>query len=220
MKNAFLLLAALCFSNLARAQQMAGKTDEAGIPNLVRDLDTTEFKSLTPAKNGFMRIYGVNDPGVTFISNGTKKRIELPGEVLVCLEGNIVEGKRQGQFTTYVVDNANHNRRYRIHEQDYRNNLVDGHWKAFDLGGTLKYDLLYVKGKSLGKSVYYMADGKTLQQTNNYLNDSVFVATTYFDGVRKKAGANHGKKCAQRAFYSVLSQWSYFVDSHIFKRPV
>jgi antitoxin component YwqK of YwqJK toxin-antitoxin module len=186
MKNAFLLWAALCFAILAPAQHIAGKLNDGVVPDLVRDLDTTVFKSVVPDKTGFTRIYAVTDPGISFISGGSRSRIELPGSALVCMEGNVTDRLRKGVFTTYVIDNDNHGQRYKIQERDFKNDLLDGHVKAFDLDGTLKYDLLYVKGKSLGKSVYYEADGKTVRQTNNYLNDSVFIATVYFDGVTKK----------------------------------
>jgi antitoxin component YwqK of YwqJK toxin-antitoxin module len=186
MKNAFLLWAALCLANLVSAQSAIGNRNTAIMPDLVKDLDTTVFKEVLPAKTGFTRMYAVLDPAISFISPGSKTRIDLPGSVLVCVEGNLTNSLRNGLFTTYVIDKHNHSRRYRIAEQDFKNGLIDGHYKAFDLDGTLKYDLLYVKGNSLGKSVYYMADGKTPKQTNNYLNDSVFVATIYFDGGVKK----------------------------------
>jgi len=179
MKNALLLWAALCFGKLASAQH------DGMMPDLVRDLDTTVFKNVVPDRTGFTRIYAVTDPGISFISV-TKSRIELPGSALVCLEGNLTDRMRKGLFTTYVIDRDNHSKRYKIQERDFKNDLIDGHMKAFDLDGTLKYDLLYVKGKSLGKSVYYEADGKTVRQINNYLNDSVFIATIYLDGVTKK----------------------------------
>jgi len=182
MKNAFLLWAALCFMRPACGQHIL---NNGIMPDLVRDLDTTVFKTIMPEKNGFTRAYLVADPGISFITS-TKSRMDVPGSVLICVEGNLLNGQRTGLFTSYVIDNVDHNKRYKIDEQDFKNNLIDGHWKSFDLDGNLKFDLLYARGKSRGKSVYYAADGKTVQQTNNFHNDSVFIATGYFEGGIKK----------------------------------
>jgi len=187
VKNIF-LLAILFVITSAKAQNRvpATRATDPNVPKLVTRLDTAEFKPLLPSGNGLQRTYLLVDADISYIRAISKNRDFLSEKVVVCIEGNLVDGKANGLFTSYVMDSLNHSKRYKISEQDYKNDTIDGHWKAFDIGGTLKYDLVYVKGKSHGKSVYYGADGRTIQQTNYYRNDSVFIATTYYDGVRKQ----------------------------------
>lgn len=182
------LLSILLVANAAKAQNRppVNSTPEPNVPHLVTVLDTAEFKPELASGNGFERTYILADADISYIGSVSKKRQYVSEKLVICLEGTLVNGKGNGVFTSYVIDSINHSRRYKISEQDYKNDTIDGHWKAFDIGGTLKYDLLYIKGRSRGKSVYYEADGRTVKQTNYYRNDSVFIATTYFDGIRKQ----------------------------------
>lgn len=185
MKNALVIFTLLILSAVSQAQQSASATD-GGMPDLVRDWDSTTYKNIKPGKNGFTRLYQVNDPDISFISGISKTRIGLPGSVLIYEEGNLVNGKRTGLFTTYVIDNNDHHKKYKIHEQDFKNDLVDGHWKAYDLGGTLKYDMMFTKGRPSGYSVYFGPDGKTATETCRFSNDSVAIVTKFADNGKKQ----------------------------------
>ena len=156
------------------------------MPDLVRDRDSTVFKNIIPGKNGFTRVYQVADPDVSFVSSTSKTRIPLPGSVLFYEEGNLVNGQRTGLFTTYVTDYNDHHKKYKIHEQNFKNNLLDGHWKAFDLGGTLKFDMMFTNGRQSGFSMYYGPDGKTITETCQYSNDSVAVMTKFENGKKQQ----------------------------------
>jgi antitoxin component YwqK of YwqJK toxin-antitoxin module len=209
MKNAFLMFVLLCLGSVAHAQQSTPAANGT-MPDLVRDRDSTTFKNILPGKNGFTRIYQVADPDVSFISSASKTRIGLPGSVLMCEEGTLVNGQRNGLFTTYVTDNTDHHKRYKIHEQNFKNNLLDGHWKAYDLGGTLKYDMMFTQGRQSGFSVYYGPDGKTVTETCQFANDSMAVMTKFEDGKKQQVqtlvnGIKNGTGTVYYANGSIMS---------------
>jgi antitoxin component YwqK of YwqJK toxin-antitoxin module len=209
MKNAFLMFVLLCLGSVAHAQQSTPAANGT-MPDLVRDRDSTTFKNITPGKNGFTRLYQVVDPDVSFISGVSKTRIPLPGSVLICEEGNLVNGQRTGLFTTYVTDNTNHSKKYKIHEQNFKSGLLDGHWKAFDLGGTLKSDMMFTHGRQSGFSVYYGPDGKTATETCQFANDSMAVMTKFEDGKKQQVqtlvnGIKNGTGTVYYANGSIMS---------------
>src|SRR5690349_11635573 len=83
--------------------------------------DPAKFVRVVPEKNGFMRtfllipteVWDVDDNNTTYVKGGRK--------ALVCMEGNMKNGKREGVYSAYLIDSLEHTKRYKIWEQTYAN---------------------------------------------------------------------------------------------------
>ncbi|KAI9452622.1 hypothetical protein F5148DRAFT_1289541 [Russula earlei] len=132
--------------------------------------DPKEFVRIVPEKDGFMRTYllidaeiwDVDDSNTTYVTGGQR--------ALVCIEGSFTNGKREGVYTAYVLDSLDHKKRYRIYEQTYMNDQLNGEWRVYTLAGNLVKFQTYRNDTLHGLSKVYWIDGKTLLQEYDYIN--------------------------------------------------
>ncbi|MBC7904511.1 MAG: hypothetical protein H7Y27_13890, partial [Gemmatimonadaceae bacterium] len=69
--------------------------------------DTIEFSRVIP-KNGFMRTYLSTNTEIWDLAADKKDWVRASQNVLICIEGEYKNGKREGLFTSYVIDSAQH----------------------------------------------------------------------------------------------------------------
>src|SRR5579871_365233 len=105
-----------------------GQDSNTGLRRFVRNEDTTEFKDVRPVGTGFSRsyeptvlqIYDLDADSTTYTTNRQ--------QALLCSEGQLQNNKKEGLFTGYLIDNADHSRRYKIWEKNFANNKLNGQW--------------------------------------------------------------------------------------------
>ncbi|MDA3613782.1 toxin-antitoxin system YwqK family antitoxin [Polluticaenibacter yanchengensis] len=142
--------------------------------------DEKQFVRVIPEKDGFMKsyilltpeIWDVDDDNTTYVVGGKK--------ALVCIEGQVKSGKREGVFSSYILDSIDHTKRYKIWEQTYVNDKLNGEWRTFSLKGNL-VDFRTYKNDSLnGVSRNYWIDGKSIMYERIFINgQSKFIQKEY-----------------------------------------
>jgi len=69
--------------------------------------------------------------------------------------------KKEGRYTAYVFDRDS-SRKYRIWEQEYRDDKLNGTWKMYNLAGSQVSEQRFVNDSLDGMSRDYWLDGKTV----------------------------------------------------------
>jgi antitoxin component YwqK of YwqJK toxin-antitoxin module len=147
----------------------------------VRDEDTTEFREIKPSGDGFSRsylstvlqVYNVDDDSTTYMMNRQ--------QALLCMEGQLRNNKREGLFTFYLIDNADHSKRYKVWEQNFVNNKLNGQWRTFTLRGGLVRFQTYLNDSLNGISRTYWIDGKGIMDEAEYFSGkNKFIQRTYY----------------------------------------
>jgi antitoxin component YwqK of YwqJK toxin-antitoxin module len=120
--------------------------------------DSVLFAPILPKKSGFIRTF----LHVPF--NIDKKGIYLDNtnSIVICVEGHLKKGKREGIFTQYVYDSLDLKKRYKLAEQLYESNKLNGLSKTFDLSGRLIMQNNFAKDSLNGLSLFYYPDGITV----------------------------------------------------------
>jgi antitoxin component YwqK of YwqJK toxin-antitoxin module len=145
--------------------------------------DTVEFKAILPPKNGPARVYlelpameiwDVDDNNTTMIRGGAN--------ALVCIEGNYKNGNRNDVFKAYLIDSLDHSKHYKIWEQTYVNDKLNGEWRTYYLNGTLAKVTNFKDDSLHGIYRQYWIDGKRIQEEKEYFNGrNSFIQRTYFN---------------------------------------
>lgn len=129
-----------------------------------------EFIRINPLKDGFyrdyqltiMEIWDLDDRNTTYVKTGRK--------VLVCIEGELKNGQRQGLFTTYIMDSLDHKKRYKLREQQYEGNRLNGEWRNYTLKGNLVSFQTFKNDSLNGIARSYWIDGKAVMDEREYFN--------------------------------------------------
>lgn len=121
--------------------------------------DTTLFKNSTTKDNGLVKMYYTIHLSF-FDLDDTKKFITtIRQDVLNCVEGYYINGKRNGTFLYYIMDSLNPKMRYKIWEQNFKYGKLHGTSKAYTLQGKIAAHYEYKEDSLVGKSILYAADG-------------------------------------------------------------
>lgn len=143
--------------------------------NFVNRLDTAEFKYITPKKNGFSRTFLLTKPSYYDLDDDSTTYIMFSDSAVITVEGNIKNGNREGVYKFYLTDEYDHNKRYKIWEQTFKNDKLDGEWRKYKLRGGLVSTENFKNGILNGISKMYWIDGKTLVEETKYFDDPSFV---------------------------------------------
>lgn len=141
--------------------------------SFVKILDTSEFK-ITAPDNGSVRSYVFTNIQVWDIDDDSTTYMMGSTDAVVCFEGYQKNKKKEGVFSAYLIDSADHNKRYKIYEQTYENGKLNGQWRTYTLHGTLTNFRTYKDDSLNGVSRHFWIDGK-----------SIMDETEYFDGHSK-----------------------------------
>jgi antitoxin component YwqK of YwqJK toxin-antitoxin module len=150
--------------------------------HFVAVLDTSEFKITMNKKTGgkgctyiqtAISIFDVDDDDTT--------AVRFDQEAVLKIEGTMVNGKRNGIFSTYLMDSADHKKLYKIYDQSYKNDSLDGQWRVYNLKGTLVHSENSVNGKKIGVERDYWIDGTTIINETEYFEDTAKkIERTYY----------------------------------------
>jgi antitoxin component YwqK of YwqJK toxin-antitoxin module len=124
-------------------------------------------------------IWDVDDDDTTFVTWSEK--------LLLCFEGSLKNKKKEGIFKVYVIDHANHSLRYKIWEQTYLNNRLNGQWRMYALNGQLVEFQTFENDSLKGIARTYKKDGKSILNEKEYLDGrSAYINRSFFDNGQLK----------------------------------
>jgi len=142
------------------------------VKRFASELDTTEFKSTGSVDNGFLRSYLKFDVPIWDVDDDNTTHVRGGQSAVVCVEGNNKKGMREGIFTWYLIDSANHSKRYKIWEQTYEADHLNGEWRDYNLKGVLIASKNFKNDSLNGIARDYWIDGKTLMKEREYFNSA------------------------------------------------
>jgi antitoxin component YwqK of YwqJK toxin-antitoxin module len=140
--------------------------------HFVAILDTNEFKITMPKKAGTGHTFVKIHPPVFDVDDDNTTSILFSQDLVVKIEGTISNGKRNGIFTSYIIDSLDHKKLYKIWEQDYKNDELNGEWRTYNLKGTLVHLENFRNSKQIGIERDYWIDGKTIMEEKEYFEDT------------------------------------------------
>ncbi len=176
-KLIFFTLTTSLFFQLAAAQQPLYT-----IKQFVSIYDTSEFKNAQAPKNGFGRNYILTEPETWDTDDNNTTHVRGGGRTaLVCIEGMYKAGKKNGIFSFFLIDSSDHSRRFKIWEQTYVNDKLNGQWKTYNLKGTLIRVQNFKNDSLNGISRNYWIDGQTIIEEQEYFNGrNKFLIRTFY----------------------------------------
>jgi antitoxin component YwqK of YwqJK toxin-antitoxin module len=140
--------------------------------HFVVNLDTNEFKITMPKTEGTGYTFLKISPPLMDVDDLNSTAVKFSQEVVVKIVGKIQKGKRNGIFETFLIDSFNHNKLYKIWDQEYRNDKLNGQWKIYNLAGTLIHYETYADDKKTGFERSYWIDGKTIMTETEFFTDT------------------------------------------------
>ena len=164
-KLLFLLIAVVAFSAKSIAQQPRYTKKR-----FVDYDDPKEFVRVVPEKNGLLRTYLLISPEIWDLDDEQSTYVKGGQQALVCLEGQRKNGRREGIYTAYLLDSADHKKRYKIWEQTYAGDKLNGQWKTYTLKGGLVRFQTYKNDSLDGPARDYWIDGKSIIEERIYFN--------------------------------------------------
>jgi antitoxin component YwqK of YwqJK toxin-antitoxin module len=158
-----------------------GQQPNSTFRRFVRDEDTTEFREIKPSGDGFSRSYQSTVLQVYDLDSDSTTYMMNRQQALVCIEGQLKNNKRDGLFTFYLIDNADHSKRYKVWEQTFVNNKLNGQWRTYTLRGGLVRFQTYRNDSLNGISRTYWIDGKGIIDEDEYFNGkNKYIQRTYY----------------------------------------
>jgi len=143
--------------------------------------DTVLFKPIVPKGEGLVRSFITANPEVWDTDDNNTTYIKAGVKALICIEGLYKNDKREGLFSFYLIDSFDHSKRYKIWEQDFINNQLNGKWKTFTLIGTIVRYQTFKNDSLNGVSRDYWIDGKTIMDKREYFNGrNKFIIRKYY----------------------------------------
>lgn len=182
MKNTGILF--LVFSILQL--KVSGQSPHYTKKHFVSLTDTSVFKVIQPTSgNGFLRTYLNSEAEIWDTDDGNTTFIKGGETVMITVEGTMKNNKREGLFRFYLTDSMDHQKRYKIWEQEFNNNQLNGTWKTFTLKGSLVSEETYKNDNLSGISRHYWIDGIRVMHETEYFNGrKKFMERDYFPNGR------------------------------------
>jgi hypothetical protein len=189
-------------------QTLLGQPPQYIPKHFVSEDDPKEFSRLVPVNDGLMRTYLLISPELFDLDENNTTHIRFARKALVCIEGEFKNGKRDGVFSSYVIDSLDHKRRYKIWEQTYSNNKLNGQWRVYNLKGNLVSYQTYANDSLNGIARTFWIDGKTILEEKEYLNGAnKYIQREYNSSGRMTEEIPFENSFAQQARLKILSQW-------------
>jgi len=158
-----------------------GQQPKYTFKKFVRTDDTLEFKRTYPARNGIEKTYIMANPEVWDRDDDSTTYIKGGQNALLCFEGNLKDNKREGIFKVYLIDSVDHSKRYKIWEQTFSNDKLNGQWRIYTLHGTLANFQTFKNDSLDGVTRHYWIDGKSIMEEREYFNGrSKFIQREYY----------------------------------------
>ena len=150
--------------------------------HFVSFFDTSAFKITNPENDGLLRTYILTQPQIVDIDDDSTTYIKGSVTALLCFEGQKINHKRNGIFNVYLIDSTDHSKRYKIWQQEYLNDKLNGKWKVFTLHGTIAGYQTFKNDSLNGPAIDYWIDGKSITEERIYFNGkSKYIQKDYFE---------------------------------------
>ncbi|GGB24356.1 toxin-antitoxin system YwqK family antitoxin [Puia dinghuensis] len=153
------------FILLSVAAQQPAYTEK----HFVREEDPKEFVPIVP-KSGFTRTYLLGQVGIMDLDDNHTTYIKYGTKALLCIEGEYQNNQREGVFTFSLIDSLDHKKRYKLYEQTFKANKLNGEWRTYTLAGKLNNVQHYSNDSLDGLSRTYWIDGKSIVEERQYSN--------------------------------------------------
>src|SRR5262245_33707901 len=127
--------------------------------HFVAALDTNEFKNIKIPKQGITRTYIVSKIEIWDLDDYHTTFVNGAIIGLLCFEDHMLNMKKEGVTSVYLIDSLNHSRRYKIWDQTYSNNQLNGKWYTYTLEGTLLSFQTYKNDSLNDLTRYFWIDG-------------------------------------------------------------
>lgn len=140
--------------------------------SFVTYIDTVEFKPDKKIANGLYKTYIHPQSYINLWDTDEANTTHVQGfcGCLLYIESEYKNNKKSGITTTYLIDSLDHKKRYKISEQSYLNDKLNGEWKTFNLRGILVKFETYKEDSLHGISRVYRVDGKGILEELEYFN--------------------------------------------------
>jgi antitoxin component YwqK of YwqJK toxin-antitoxin module len=145
-------------------------------------LDTAEFKRTAPVQNGLVKTYILTQPEIWDVDDNNTTHVLGGGTpAVLCIEGTYKGGLREGVFTFYLIDSMDHSKRYKLWEQQYTNDQLNGTWKTYNLKGIMVNLKSFTNDSLNGISRDYWIDGRSIMEEREYFGGQrKFIQRNYY----------------------------------------
>lgn len=155
--------------------------------HFVRVFNEKEFETTKQIRDGLLKTYIISPITIFDVDDKATTHVRFTERAMVLIESEVKNGKREGITRHYVVDSADHSKRYLIYEQTYVNDRLNGLWKLYNLRGTPVQTENYRNDTLHGVSRQYWIDGKTIMAENDFIDGANhFIAREFFDNGKVK----------------------------------
>ena len=108
-------------------------------------------------------------------------------------------------FLIFFLLIVNHSRRYKIWEQSYANDKLNGEWRTYNLRGTVIRTQQYQNDSLNGLSRDYWIDGKTIMEEREFFKgSSKYIVRTFY-----KSGKPEAEQSYENGFVNGFSKKYY-----------
>lgn len=145
----------------------------------VNYVDTVEFK-VSRGDTGYHQTFILSHIAIWDVDDDNRTHVTFQDSILINIAGNYKNGKRNGIFTTYAIAQSDHKKKFRLYEQDYADDQLDGQWRIYNLKGTLIGFDSFEKGKPAGISRRYFIDGKRIIEESELVRNSPVRLARYY----------------------------------------
>lgn len=165
MKNCLLILATLlCQVTMAQEPNYTPKTYlSEGDPEVLASKFSLESGQSTHFFSASVEILDVDDDRTT--------HVKTKANLLLCQIGNFSTSTKEGKYETYAFLKSGPSP-FKIWEQNFVNDELDGAWKVFNAEGTLVSISTYDQNK-LVLSRNYQIDGKTMSSEAAFIGTKI-----------------------------------------------
>lgn len=144
--------------------------------------DTNTFKISMIPKDGKGQFYLLSEPEIWDTDDHNTTHIRGGGKTyLLGMEGHFKNYKKNGLLTVFLIDSADNTKHYKIWEQTYVNDKLNGEWRTYNLKGTLVRVENYKEDSLFGISKDFHIDGeKVLEEREYFGNRSKYKIRTFY----------------------------------------
>ena len=158
--------------------------------HFINKVDTSFYKLVLPKHNGFQRTYIMANPRIWDIDDDKSTWILTGITAFLIIEGNILQDKREGIFTFYLLDSLEPTKKYKLWEQEFKNDKLNGRWNTYSMNGVLCSFQTYKNDSLFGIARDLWIDGSSILKEEEYFGSTdKFLKREYFNNGTIKSEA-------------------------------
>jgi len=187
----------------------------------VKNIDTTEFKYINSQANGVCRTYILASITIWDLDDDSTTYITGNDSALICIEGQMKNSKREGVFNYYLIDKYDHSKNYKVYEQTFQDDKLNGQWRTFNLRGGIVNFKTFKNNFLTGAAKEFWIDGKTILKETFYSEDELtYVEKTFYTNKNIKSEFSYKNEklngpCKKYYENGVIQEYVEFKDNEI-----